>query len=59
MGLSIHRTTVIILMAWLFLGFAGVLNRGEVRIANWVHGIGFLAGLAIGYIPEMIRKRLP
>lgn len=57
MGLALHRTTVIILMAWLFLGFAGVLNRGDVRIANWTHGIGFLAGLAIGYIPELIRQR--
>jgi GlpG protein len=57
MGMIVNRSTVVILMAWLFLGFFGLLNQGDVQIANWTHGIGFLAGVAIGYVPELLRGR--
>jgi GlpG protein len=54
MGMFVSRSTVVILLAWLLLGFAGFLNRGDTAIANWTHGVGFAAGVAIGYIPEVL-----
>jgi GlpG protein len=58
LGMAISRSTVVILLAWLLLGFAGLLNRGDVQIANWTHGIGFIAGVVIGYLPELARGRM-
>jgi GlpG protein len=55
-GLYIDRGTVVILVAYLLLGFAGVLNAGDVRIANWVHGAGFVTGVVIGITPVLLRR---
>lgn len=50
-GYRIPQSTVIILIAWLFLcmvpGGLGFIGMGSV--ANWAHGIGLLVGMAIGY----------
>ena len=56
LGLYIDRGTVVILVAYLLLGFGGVFNTGSVRIANWCHGMGFLTGAIIGIIPTLIRR---
>jgi GlpG protein len=58
LGLYVSRTTVVILMAWLLLGIAGALDSSTARIANWAHAVGFLAGVAIGYLPEAWKIRV-
>jgi GlpG protein len=55
LGLAVSRSTVIVLMVWLFLGIAGALDTETASVANWTHGVGFLAGVAIGYGPELLR----
>lgn len=58
MGLLISRSTVMILMIWLLLGITGVLEKSfGLHVANWTHGIGLVAGVAIGYLPEMMGDR--
>ena len=52
-GFKIPQSTVIILIAWLFLcmlpdGMAPVRS-----VANWAHGIGLLVGMAIGYLSSL------
>jgi GlpG protein len=56
LGLYIDRGTVVILVAYLLLGFAGVLNSGDMRIANWAHGAGFVSGIVIGIFPVLLRR---
>jgi GlpG protein len=55
-GLYINRGTVLMSIIFLGLGFAGFFNVGSMRIANWVHGVGFATGILIGYIPTAFRK---
>ena len=50
-GLGLRKETVIILMAWLILGFTGILNQLlGVTIANWAHLFGMLMGMLIAWI---------
>jgi membrane associated rhomboid family serine protease len=42
-------------MIWLFLGISGVLGQMGMNIANWTHGVGFLVGIILGYVPEAIK----
>jgi GlpG protein len=48
LGIYINRGTVVLAMIYLILGFLGVLDVGNVRMANWAHGVGFLSGMLIG-----------
>lgn len=50
-GMGVGRGTFLFLMVWMFIGFSGLLSQGGIHIANWAHGVGLLAGLAIGYWP--------
>ena len=56
LGLYIDRGTIVILVAYLLLGFAGVFNTDHVRIANWAHGAGFVTGVVIGILPVLLRR---
>ena len=57
LGILIARSTVIILMAWLFIGFTGILSQLiGVNVANWAHGVGFVCGVLIGYFPVLARS---
>ena len=55
LGILIARSSVIILMVWLFLGFSGALSVAGVNIANWAHGFGLVSGVIIGYAPVLLR----
>ena len=50
-GYRIPQSTVVILIAWLFLCMVpgGVGFMGIDSVANWAHGIGLLVGMAVGY----------
>lgn len=56
-------STVFILLLWLVLGFTGMLDGpstdagGGYRIANWAHGVGFVSGLAVGYLQSLVSSR--
>ena len=55
-GLYINRGTVFMAVTFLGLGFAGAFNVGDVRIANWAHGVGFATGILIGWAPTAFRS---
>jgi GlpG protein len=59
LGLFVSRSTVFILMLWLFLGIANFFEQFGMHIANWCHGIGFLVGVVIGYAPELFKSVKP
>jgi GlpG protein len=46
-GPPLPRESLIMLVIWLILGFAGVLDQPEsnTRMANWAHLFGFLGGV--------------
>jgi GlpG protein len=46
LGLGLSRQTVVILLAWLGLGFTGLLGN----IANYAHLGGLVAGLLLGLL---------
>lgn len=53
-GMYVSAGTVAILMIFMFLGFAGVLDTMfRSGIAHLAHGVGLLAGLVIGYLPQL------
>jgi len=56
LGILIARSTVIILMLWLFVGFTGILSNFGIHIANWAHGVGFVCGVLISYLPVLARS---
>jgi GlpG protein len=56
LGLFIDRYNTGILLGYLVLGFVGVFNVGNMRIANWAHGVGFLAGVVVGLAPVLWRR---
>jgi GlpG protein len=55
-GLYINRGTVLMAVIFLVLGFAGFFNTGDVRIANWAHGVGFGMGILLGWAPTALRE---
>ena len=58
LGMRIPQSTVVILILWMLLGFAGVLDEliGG-HIANWAHGIGFLTGVVIAAVPLALQSK--
>lgn len=55
-GMFVSSGTVGFLCVWMFLGFVGALEPLGIYMANLAHGVGFLAGIAIGYMPELMRQ---
>jgi GlpG protein len=54
-------TTIFILLFFMFLGFAGILDGmsgDNTGVANWAHAGGLLAGMAIGYAPVWWQRRI-
>lgn len=54
-GIYIHPSSLTLPLLFLVLGFVGAFNTGNVRIANWAHGVGFAAGILIGYLPLVVK----
>lgn len=54
----LHSQTVFMLLAWLVIGMMGLLDdpAGGSRINNWAHGVGFVFGLAVGYVAAQVRR---
>ena len=46
MGFTLHQSTVIMMIAWFVLCWAGVLGP----IANWAHSVGLALGVAWGFL---------
>ena len=44
--LYLHKTTVYMMIGWFFLCFTGLVGH----VANWVHTVGFVIGIAWGYL---------
>ena len=58
--LMLPQSTVILLVAWLFFCMTPLPQEWfNVRIANWAHGVGLLAGMIAGYLPTLLKKPLP
>lgn len=55
-GIYVHPNTLVLPLLFLVLGLFGAFNTGTVRIANWAHGIGFIAGIVVGYLPLVWRS---
>ena len=56
-GILIRTDTVVILLIWFLIGVFNGLSAAGIHMANWAHGVGFLAGLAMGYAPVLFRKK--
>ena len=58
-GYALTRQTIIMFMIILVLGFAGVFEQLGIHIANWTHGGGLVAGVAIAlgseWLPPKVR----
>jgi len=57
LGIRIPQSTVIILFAWMLLGFVGAFASMGIHMANWAHGIGCLTGVIIAAIPLALRGK--
>jgi GlpG protein len=55
-GMFISQGTIFMAFVFLALGFAGMFNAGGIRIANWCHGVGFVTGILIGWVPVAIKN---
>lgn len=55
-GLYISRGSLLIAVLFLILGIVGAFNIGGVRIANWAHSVGFVAGILLGIAPQAFRS---
>ena len=55
-GLAVPQSTLMILIGWLLFCMSPLYSSvmGPNNIANWAHGVGLLAGLAIGYTPKLL-----
>jgi GlpG protein len=51
-GLHVSRETVIMMIIWFFLCLSGLMG-----IANAAHGVGFLTGIAWGYLAALWGRR--
>ena len=56
-GILIRTDAVVILLIWFLIGVFNGFSSMGLHMANWAHGVGFLAGLVIGYAPVLFRKR--
>ncbi|WP_254510932.1 rhomboid family intramembrane serine protease [Anatilimnocola floriformis] len=55
----LHSTTSLLMFGWLLVCFAsnyGVINLGLGSVANTAHVAGMLAGMALGYVPQLVRR---
>ena len=55
-GLFLRKETVVFLFGWLFLGMAGVFEQMDIYIANWAHGGGLIAGVALALVAVAWRR---
>lgn len=53
---QLGRGTIVLMIGVLILGFSGILDS-VVSIANWAHLGGLVAGMIVGYLPEMFSSR--
>lgn len=56
-GVRLPQSSIVIMMVWFFLGAFNVLqNWFGISVANWAHGAGLVAGMAIAYVPIAWRR---
>ena len=54
MGIRLAASTVVFLGVYMFLGFYGILESAfGIPVANWAHGVGLVAGMALAFIPPL------
>src|SRR5262249_30799680 len=53
LGLAMSPNTVFIMVGWFFLCLFGAVGA----VANVAHGVGLLAGMAIGCAPQLWKRR--
>jgi GlpG protein len=53
LGVHLSQTTIVLAVAFMLLGFVGYLPF----LANWVHGVGFLVGDALGIASGLYQSR--
>ena len=55
-GLHIQQFTLIFLIGWLLFCMTPLSEQWlKLHVANWAHGVGLLSGMAIGYVPKLMR----
>ena len=55
-GLVLRSDVFVFMMIWLLLGFSGILESAfGIRVANWAHAGGLIAGVLAGFLS--IRRR--
>ena len=47
--LAIRRETVVVMLAYLLLGFTGVMDRAVAPVANYAHLFGLIGGMGVAY----------
>jgi GlpG protein len=55
----LHSSTALLMFVWLLVCFAnnqGLINMGMGQVANTAHVAGMLAGMALGCVPQLVRK---
>jgi GlpG protein len=53
-GVNLQRSTVVILVGWMILGFVA---RDVMRMANWAHLGGLVVGMAWGALAALRARR--
>jgi GlpG protein len=57
MGLTMPSSTAMLLGGWLLLGVLMASSQDSaIRMANWAHGGGLLAGIIMGWVVAMNQK---
>ncbi len=57
-ALKLNRGLVTMVMVWFVICWSGLLELIGVRIANYAHTAGLIAGVAIGYVAAKTRSRM-
>ncbi len=56
-GFLIPQSTVIILIAWMLLGFTPFDEQLiGMRMANWGHGAGLVVGMAVAFLSVQLNR---
>jgi GlpG protein len=55
LGIFVPQSTVTFLIVVMFVFMTPIAKNFGFNVANWAHGVGLLAGMAVGYAPVLFR----
>ena len=56
LGIFVPQSTVTFFIVVMFVFMTPVAKTFGFSVANWAHGVGLLAGMAVGYAPVLFRS---